>query len=214
MCGKIFFQNYCKCTKIRSGLSEHTFLWFCFHSIKEDALCFQTTFSNPAGCGASSWKSCSSWPLGSQTTQRLRWNLTDLCRGHYRTLGMQSLWAGFDKPRDPIQLYIDLIQPLDKHSWDSTEVTAIMVLKMPRMHGSPQCPELCFDWTGSLEIQWGLDAHLPKTGKGRMIIAPFVNLFSSPYVFLYLNGFPHPLAPGSFGSSKRWNWISRWCKKQ
>lgn len=151
--------------------------------------------------------------LGSQTTRRLRRNLTDLCRGHYRTLGTQSPWAGFDKPGDPIQLYVDLIRPLDKRNWDSTEVTAITVVRMSSMHSSLRRPELCFGWTVSVKTQWGLDAHLPKTGKGRMIIAPFVNLFSSPYFSSYLNGFPHPSAPASFGPYKRWNWISHWCEK-
>lgn len=66
MRGKIFLQNHCKCTKRTGGLSEHTFLWLCFHSIKEDASSFQTSFSN----SATSWKSRSSWPLGSSKERK------------------------------------------------------------------------------------------------------------------------------------------------
>lgn len=80
------------------------------------------------------------------------------------------------------ELYIDLIQPLRKHHSDSTELIAITVVKMPSMHGSLRCPELCFGCTGSLEVQLGLDAHLRKTGNGRVIIATFVILFSPPYI--------------------------------
>lgn len=92
---------------------------------------------------------------------------------------------------------------------------AITVVRMPSMHGSLLCPELCFGCTGILEVQLGLDTHLLKTGNGRVKTAPFVTPVFSFICFLVvlnLNDFPHPLAPAIFGSSRRWNQISHWCK--
>lgn len=46
MCGKIFLQTHCTYSKKRAGFAKHTFLQFCSHIIREDALSFQMSFSN------------------------------------------------------------------------------------------------------------------------------------------------------------------------